>query len=191
MTEGIFSYFILGTLSRHADLHAPMAWGIVSKESALLCEELLCQVILTLVETSVESCTTQRVRAKQTISEAEEKNTIPTLRYVCCRHGSLVTALIPPLKHLKYVRVIYKCSSLLFSKQDSVLLSVKSTENFPLTLMVSSQAINSSSSLATCADLFLNFLGFVIILLESKSFCAIFLFTVVSKNPLFIICDFH
>lgn len=50
--------------------------------------------------------------------------------------------------------------------------------------MVPAQAINSSSSLATSADLYLNFLGFVIILLESKSFCAIFLFTVVSKNPI-------
>lgn len=49
--------------------------------------------------------------------------------------------------------------------------------------MVPAQAINSSSSLATCADLCLNFLGFVIILLESKSFCAIFLFIAVSKNP--------
>lgn len=47
-----------------------------------MCEELLCQITLTLVETSVESCTTERVRAKQTMSEAEEKNTTPTLRYV-------------------------------------------------------------------------------------------------------------
>ena len=49
--------------------------------------------------------------------------------------------------------------------------------------MVPAQAINSSSSPATSADLCLNFFGFVIILLESKSFCAIFLFAVVSKNP--------
>lgn len=48
--------------------------------------------------------------------------------------------------------------------------------------MVPAQAMNSSSSPAICADLCLNFLGVVIILLESKSFCAIFLFTVVSKN---------
>jgi len=36
MTEGIFSYFILGTLSRHADLHDPIAWGTLAKESACM-----------------------------------------------------------------------------------------------------------------------------------------------------------
>lgn len=35
---------------------------------------------------------------------------------VCSRHVSLVTALIPPLKHLQHVWAIYKCSNLLYSK---------------------------------------------------------------------------
>lgn len=89
-----------------------------------LSEEPACQVTLA----CLLHITLQRVvqlggvRAKELgISEAKEKDTTFTSWYVsssvkrvCCRHVSLVTALIPSLKHLQHVWAIYKCSSLLF-----------------------------------------------------------------------------
>lgn len=164
-------------------------WHARSERS--MAEDPSCQATTTPAEPSGKGCATREGdREKQGMSEAKEKTCNPihgmppsSVKRAWSRHRASGDCLDPISQTFSLSEPCINAPVSFLVSIDSTLLSVESMEKFPLTLMVPAQAINSSSSLATCADLCLNLLRFVIIILESKSFCTIFLFTVISKNP--------